>query len=186
MSLSRSPSPLPGGGWASPGLNPNSGRSSPLSGSNTPISWQTAKTRSAGVGGYPSFSTHNQGFFTRHMRRISNNIPRFGPGASLTPDERPYAMRDKPNLRRNFSGSEVPLFGRLISILARISRKTRFRLFLLFVLLFGLFLLGNSRRFPCAALMKSTSMLTFGSVLILLEKISLGRRRRKVCCYPRS
>ncbi|RYP71551.1 hypothetical protein DL770_008117 [Monosporascus sp. CRB-9-2] len=83
MSLSRSPSPVPGGGWSSPGLNINSsGRSSPAKASfsgpnNGHVTWESARLKSQGVTGYPSFSTQNQGFFTRHMRRISRSLPSF-------------------------------------------------------------------------------------------------------------
>ncbi|KAK7747681.1 alpha-1,6-mannosyltransferase [Diatrype stigma] len=83
MSLSRSPSPVPGGGWSSPGLNLNpSGRSSPAKASfsgpnNGNVTWESARLKTQGVAGYPSFSTQNQGFFTRHMRRISRSLPTF-------------------------------------------------------------------------------------------------------------
>lgn len=80
MSLSRSPSPRPDGGWASPGLN-TSGRSSPhvngfaLGPSSQNISWAAAKTRKSR--GYPSFQSKNEGFFQRSRRKISSTLPRF-------------------------------------------------------------------------------------------------------------
>ncbi|EFX02569.1 alpha-mannosyltransferase [Grosmannia clavigera kw1407] len=84
MPLSRSPSPSPGGGWSSPGLNIHgSGRSSPSRGfgadSNGAASgaWESTRSRNAGTSKYPSFSTQNQGFFTRHMRQLSSSLPRF-------------------------------------------------------------------------------------------------------------
>ena len=99
MSLSRSPSPRPGGGWASPGLNSPyvdvSGRASPASGyrgNGNTVTWESAKAKSEGVNGYPSFSTQNQGFFNRHIRKLSSSLPRFSMGyvdhpisACLTP-----------------------------------------------------------------------------------------------------
>ncbi|KAE8333379.1 alpha-1,6-mannosyltransferase subunit [Aspergillus sergii] len=85
MSLSRSPSPHPaGGGWSSPGLTTGSGSSTPHSGFLSPnplgpngISWAAAKAKSDEVRGYPSFSTRNNGFFSRSKRRISATLPSF-------------------------------------------------------------------------------------------------------------
>ncbi|KAJ5675228.1 uncharacterized protein N7477_005162 [Penicillium maclennaniae] len=84
MSLSRSPSPHPGGGWSSPGLTPGSGNStprgySPSGASLAPsgISWAAAKAKSDEVRGYPSFSTRNSGFFSRQKHRISARLPSF-------------------------------------------------------------------------------------------------------------
>ncbi|KAG9238290.1 glycosyltransferase family 34 protein [Amylocarpus encephaloides] len=99
MSLSRSPSPRPGGGWASPGLSSPyvdvSGRSSPANGyrgssKGNSVTWESAKAKSEGVNGYPSFSTQNHGFFNRHMRTLSNSLPRFsgGPGKSYAEKEK--------------------------------------------------------------------------------------------------
>lgn len=84
MSLSRSPSPHPGGGWSSPGLTPGSGNSTPRGYSPSPaslspsgISWAAAKAKSDEVRGYPSFSTRNSGFFSRQKHRISARLPSF-------------------------------------------------------------------------------------------------------------
>lgn len=89
MSLSRSPSPHPGGGWTSPGLTPGSGSSTPRSHILSPrppgvagpsgISWAAAKAKSERVKGYPSFSTRNNGFFSRQKRMISSSLPGFRP-----------------------------------------------------------------------------------------------------------
>ncbi|KAJ5081163.1 hypothetical protein N7456_013401 [Penicillium angulare] len=82
MSLSRSPSPHPGGGWSSPGLAPGSGTSTPRGYSpNTlspgGISWATAKAKSDEVRKYPSFSTRNSGFFSRQKHKLSARLPSF-------------------------------------------------------------------------------------------------------------
>lgn len=82
MSLSRSPSPHPGGGWSSPGLTPGSGSSTPARGysPNTLPSnsaWAAAKAKSEEVRGYPSFSTRNGGFFSRQKKIISSQFPSF-------------------------------------------------------------------------------------------------------------
>ena len=88
MSLDRSPSPLEGGGWSSPGLNERSTRSrgtSPtkknygdLNGGS--VTWASAKARSARVKGQASYQSQNEGFFSRHMRRISGRLPYFAHG----------------------------------------------------------------------------------------------------------
>lgn len=92
MSYDRSSPPLAGGGWSrsSPGLtSPGSGTSTPHSGIFSPpplgpsgISWATAKAKSDEVRGYPSFSTRNNGFFSRQKRKISARIPRFRTNSS--------------------------------------------------------------------------------------------------------
>ncbi|KAI0482990.1 glycosyltransferase family 34 protein [Xylariaceae sp. FL0804] len=127
MSLSRSPSPRPGGGWSSPGLNINtSGRSSPATASFTgnsrgSVTWESARLKSQGVIGYPSFSTQNQGFFTRHMRRISSSLPSFHPSAADT-----YKEKDKPRRRRWVTPS-TPFVGRLRTMTTRVPRRWKIR-----------------------------------------------------------
>ncbi|KAI0135408.1 glycosyltransferase family 34 protein [Daldinia grandis] len=132
MSLSRSPSPVPGGGWSSPGLNINtSGRSSPakasFSGPNGGgVTWESARLKTQGVASYPSFSTHNQGFFTRHMRRISSSLPSF----NTATDER-YAEKEKLGRGR----WKVPLLGKIRAATTRISRKWKIRTAIVLLLL---------------------------------------------------
>ncbi|TAQ85304.1 hypothetical protein B7494_g6366 [Chlorociboria aeruginascens] len=134
-SLSRSPSPRPGGGWASPGLtgsfNDASGRASPnksyrgLNGAN--VTWESAKAKSEGVNGYPSFSTQNNGFFNRHYRSISNSLPRFNLGSGKS-----YAEKEKLGRGRGFMGK----LGRVKTILGRVSRKTKLRVIVVMALVF--------------------------------------------------
>lgn len=132
MSLSRSPSPVPGGGWSSPGLNLNSsGRSSPAKASfsgpnNGNVTWESARLKTQGVSGYPSFSTQNQGFFTRHMRRISRSLPSFNTDVQGKRPEKEKLGRSRWN---------IPVFGRVGRILARTSRKARIRALIVAVLL---------------------------------------------------
>lgn len=130
MSLSRSPSPNRGGGWSSPGLTAPfdnvSGTSSPRKGygelyqmngaaSNSNVTWATAKARSEEVKGYPSFSTRNNGFFSRQARQISRSLPSFHIGG-----RKDYAEKEKLGRGRWYpnSGSRTAristYFGRLI------------------------------------------------------------------------
>ncbi|KAI0388690.1 galactosyl transferase GMA12/MNN10 family-domain-containing protein [Xylariaceae sp. FL0594] len=137
MSLSRSPSPIPGGGWSSPGLDLPSGRSSPAKthfpgSSPGTVTWESARMKSQGVTGYPSFSTQNQGFFTRNMRRISSSLPSFSSYEDMGSAETEKRRR---GLWR------VPLLGRLQLFVSRMSRAWKFRalLLLLFIACYILF-----------------------------------------------
>ncbi|KAJ6134677.1 hypothetical protein N7523_000999 [Penicillium sp. IBT 18751x] len=128
MSLSRSPSPHPGGGWSSPGLTPGSGNStprgySPSGASLAPsgISWAAAKAKSDEVRGYPSFSTRNSGFFSRQKHRISARLP------SFRGESHSYVAKDQYGRAHHRPGGHGP-FGTLF-------RRGRSRLVL------GLFLL---------------------------------------------
>lgn len=134
MTLSRSPSPVPGGGWSSPGLNINSGRSSPSNMTGGPVAWESAKMRHHNPNSYPSFSTQNKGFFTRHMRRISSSLPRFN-GAYA---EKEHLKRTQPWFRK------VPLAGRIRSIYGRMGRRLKLFLLLLLLLLLGTIIFYNS------------------------------------------
>lgn len=145
MSLSRSPSPRPGGGWASPGLSSPfanvSGRSSPTKsyrGSNggaNSVTWESAKAKTEGVNGYPSFSTHNNGFFNRHYRNISNSLPSFNLGP-----EKSYAEKEKLG-RGRWMARDGSRMASLRSMVRRISRKAKIRMLLVaaFVVMIILF-----------------------------------------------
>lgn len=137
MTLSRSPSPVPGGGWSSPGLNINSGRSSPalLSGA-----WESSRPRNH-VNGYPSFSTQHQGFFQRHMRRISSSLPRF-----TTQADAPYAEKEKLG-RGRWPGQNVPLVGRIGALFSRIGRKMGLRILWGILMTVLVIIFFNSRKF---------------------------------------
>lgn len=75
MNLSRSPSPRAGGGWFSPGLNPEGGTAPPGTLSPNGIPWGTSKAKNDKMRGYPSFSTRNTGFFSRQLNRLSAHLP---------------------------------------------------------------------------------------------------------------
>ena len=149
MSLSRSPSPRRGGGWSSPGLTSPydnvSGNASPRKTygdiqtngllSSDDVTWAKAKARSEEVKGYPSFSTRNNGFFSRHARKISTSLPTF----RMT-GRRDFS--DKERLGRGrwaqMSGSRT---GRFLTYLGRTIWRLRLRLgiFLAFLLAIILF-----------------------------------------------
>jgi mannan polymerase II complex MNN10 subunit len=79
--------------------------------------------RKHGANGYPSFSTQNQGFFTRHMRRISSSLPRFNSGTGNT-----YAEREK--FERGGYSQNPTSGGRIRSFFARIGRRLKWRILL--------------------------------------------------------
>lgn len=151
MSLSRSPSPSPGGGWSSPGLTPHnshSGHSSPRFGTGVNegngLSWAAAKSHSERVKAYPSFETRNSGFFSRSRRKISASLPRF----SIAPRN----FREKEKLGRGrwhgFGGSGS-LAGRIRTFLGASLRRKRVLLLLLSTSLFILWaFLANRESFP--------------------------------------
>ncbi|KAL2860938.1 putative alpha-1,6-mannosyltransferase subunit [Aspergillus lucknowensis] len=135
MSATRSPSPRPGAGWSSPVLTPGSGSSTPRTGlfPTTPSDpWVAAKAKSDEVRGYPSFSTRNNGFFSRSKRQITATLPRFS--AASSPNG--YGEKDAFLQGRRGRGWRSLWFGR--TVLRR--RRTRF-FFVLTLVLFGYFFL---------------------------------------------
>ena len=147
MSLSRSPSPQPGGGWASPGLSSpfgeGSGTTTPRTGyrihDGSSVSWESAKAKTEGVNGYPSFSTHNNGFFNRHYRKISSSLPRFNIGTDKSYAEKEKLGRGRWSVR---GGSRL---ARLRSMVRQANRKTKIR-FLIGLGIFILFLIYQMTR----------------------------------------
>jgi mannan polymerase II complex MNN10 subunit len=157
MSLSRSPSPGPGGGWASPGLSSPafaevSGRSSPhksyrsANGNGNSVTWESAKAKTDGVNGYPSFSTQNNGFFNRHYRSISNSLPRFNMGL-----DKSYAEKEKLG-RGRWMPRDGSRLGRLRAAAGRVSRKMRLRLLVVFAFIMMFILFYSTRKFRKASI----------------------------------
>ncbi|EON61889.1 hypothetical protein W97_01107 [Coniosporium apollinis CBS 100218] len=172
MSLSRSPSPQRGGGWSSPGLNTpynTSGRSTPMrvnanTNGGAHISWASAQAKSAEVKGYPSFATRNQGFFSRHMRRISASLPRFDGGRNAR-----YAEKEK--LQRGRWGGGA---GRWSGIMGRIGRMM-WRMRLRFAVLFGFFFLVVAFYVtPLHRIYRRASFLGGGSKFVIIQAANLG------------
>ena len=162
MSLSRSPSPRPGGGWASPGLNssyPNvSGRSSPNKsyrggdGIANSVTWESAKAKTEGVNGYPSFSTQNNGFFNRHYRSISNSLPRFNIGS-----DKSYAEKEKLG-RGRWMPRDGSKLARLRTVMGRVSRKMRLRLLFVIAFIMMIILFYSTRKSLLYAVRHSADM----------------------------
>ncbi len=143
MSLSRSPSPQPGGGWSSPGLHPDKSRSgSPtksycqLNGTPRGVTWASAQARSAKVSGYPAFSTRNQGFLQKHLRSLSWTLPQFNPG----PVGKDYS--DKEKLGRG----RWPKLENLLAVLWRTIWRWRKRLSILAIIIMSIVLFFVTRK----------------------------------------
>ncbi|KAK0703778.1 galactosyl transferase GMA12/MNN10 family protein [Lasiosphaeria miniovina] len=164
MSLSRSPSPVPGGGWASPGLNISaSGRSSPTRGysgsSGTPVMWESARLKT----GYPSFSTQNPSFLTRHMCRISSSLSRF---SAINP----HTDKEKP-ARGRWSIQRVPLVGRLRGMMGRLGKKMKIRLLILLLLLLSIIVFYQT---PLIYRWRRTSWLGGGQKFVIILAANVG------------
>lgn len=104
--------------------------------------WESARLKRAGDSGYPSFSTQNKGFFTRHMRRISSSLPRFSISQHSAGVGKEKAVPD----RGPWSGRNVPLLGRLRGIMARMGRKMKIRLLILLLVLLSIILFYTTRK----------------------------------------
>ena len=144
MSLSRSPSPRQGGGWSSPGLTSpyETGKAyRDLNGSaGTSVTWETAKARSNEVKGYPSFSTKNQGFFSRHARKISTSLPTF----SLS--KRDYSDKEKLG-RGRWPASTTSKTYRFLTTLGRMLWRGRLRLGIVLGIILAFVLFYVTRKF---------------------------------------
>jgi mannan polymerase II complex MNN10 subunit len=150
MSLDRSPSPREGGGWSSPGLttpyddvtNARSRGSSPskkygeLVNGNAGghVTWASASKASARVHGTPSYKSSNEGYFMRHMRRMSSGLPYFS-------DRSRYAEKEKLGRGRPWERLDWRDLPRRIALLLSRRRKQ----VALFVLILLLILLWNSK-----------------------------------------
>lgn len=169
MSLSREPSPRAGGGWSSPGLNDSpsypsmNGRSK-----NSNITWESAQAKSEEINqGYPSYSTSHGGFFKRHIRNFSNQLPTFNKGF----DEGNYAEKEKLGRGRNNWLRKIPSLSRL--------RRTKKRYLLVFgVVLFYIISLFTRELYSFQML---GLQLTILSIEIPLAQNTNAGRRKEVC-----
>ena len=128
MSLSRSPSPHPNGGWYSKGLSddspppPRSRNGSAFA--STDDQWAAARARSQKVRGIPSIITKNEGFFSRSRRKISSTLPSFNKYGPKTP----YDWREAEKVGRGRWYARAPAGGlsSLKTLVGNVLRKFRF------------------------------------------------------------
>ncbi|KAK8186428.1 galactosyl transferase GMA12/MNN10 family-domain-containing protein [Phyllosticta citribraziliensis] len=151
MSLSRSPSPQPGGGWSSPGLttpmSPYGSGSGSGSGSGARsvsprvstyatsngahnVTWSSAKARSAEV---RAFSPRSSNFFQRHLRRISDGLPLFANGGLHKAEKEKAAQPWAPQNRTGGYGDLPTWIWRRLRML-----KLRFLLIVLVLIVYFL------------------------------------------------
>lgn len=142
MSLSRSPSPRRDGGWSSPGLSTpydeSNGRSrSPrkpyggINGGPQGVTWASAKANSARVNGYPSYQSQNKGFFSRHMRNLSESLPYFAHGGQ----EDRHAEKEKSSKGWQSGGSWADVPRRIAFLLSRRRKYAAMLVLAIFVIL---------------------------------------------------
>lgn len=147
MSVSRSPSPRPNGGWATPSFT-TSRRSSPhMNGfapgsSSSNVSWTAAKTTKSR--GYPSFQTKNEGFFQRSRRKISTGLPRFN-----SFKDKDWKDSEKLGRGRWYPGGGGRL-GRLKTFVGTVLRRFKFLILILVLVLLSIWAMKvSSMKYPC-------------------------------------
>jgi mannan polymerase II complex MNN10 subunit len=156
MSLSRSPSPQPNGGWSTPGLADHSGRESPkrmpydVNGyASNSISWAAAKAKSDQSRGYPSFSTRNEGFFSRSKRKISSTLPRFN---SFGTNKKDWRESEKLGRGRWYlGGGGGGRWPRLKTFIGNVLRKFRFLFVVLTLIALLTFVMSKAREWSSVA-----------------------------------
>lgn len=152
MSLSRSPSPRPGGGWSTPGLAEVSDHGTPrqlhYSGANgsasTDLAWAAAKAKSDQVRNTPSFTTRNEGFFSRQRRKISATLPRFN---SFGPNHKDWNAEKLNRGRWRPSGDGK--WSRLKTLVGNVLRKFKVLIFMLVLILLMTVLWSKSSTCLC-------------------------------------
>ena len=193
MSLSRSPSPRAGGGWSSPGLTSPfdtlSGRSSPrkaygdlhISNGGTidnGVTWASAKAKSEEVNGYPSFSTRNNGFFSRSARKISSSLPRFHMGGRQN-----HAEKEKLGRGRLYPNGGSRLV-RLKTLLGSVTRRMRLRILIVFGIILAFILFYVTRKLlPNSLPLKCLSSNSHASIV---SAKFLSWWRQQICRRPGS
>lgn len=154
MSLSRSPSPRRGGGWSSPGLTDEASEQSSrkkydgiqmngsIRGGSHSVTWESASAKSQEVNGYSSVSSRNQGFFSRHARKLSSSLPTFNVG-----NRRDFSEKEKLG-RGRWQALNNSNTGRIITHLGRMLWRFKIRVGLVLVIILALVLFYCTRRFP--------------------------------------
>ena len=104
------------------------------------VTWASAKARSEEVNGYPSFSTRNNGFFSRHARKISSSLPRFNLSS-----RKAYSEKEKLG-RGRWRPSSGGMLSRLKTFLATILRRMKLRFLLVIGILLAVILFYTTRK----------------------------------------
>jgi mannan polymerase II complex MNN10 subunit len=171
MSLSRSPSPRREGGWSSPGLmnfadDSNSNPKSNSSGNN--VTWAGAKKKSEAVNGGHQAFPNNSGFFNRHMRNLSNSLPRF----SMNGD---YSYSEKEKLGRGrWSVKDGSIVSRLRNRVIQFVRKSKLRFMIIVGVVLFLILYMFTRKFYNLASRTASDLSSYA--VLVAQSALVGRR----------
>lgn len=162
MSLSRSPSPRLDGGWSSPGLSSQFGEGSGLdgpapihrtNGNGAHVTWEGAKKKSAIINGVAGASG---GFFKRHIRNLSSNLPSFNMGSG------DYSFAEKEKLGRGrWTSKDGNWQGRIRAVFGKVARKMKLRFVIVLALIFGIILFYMTRRSPATPLCDEADINSF-------------------------
>ena len=186
MSLSRSPSPRRDGGWSSPGLttpyDESNGRSrSPrkaygdVNGGAQGVTWASAKANSARVNGYPSYQSQNKGFFSRHMRNLSESLPYFAHGGQ----EDRHAEKERSGRGRHSGGSWADVPRRIAFLLSRRRKYAAMLVLAIFAIL--LWFSKRKNGFFTLTVFLEQLLTLIHSTHSLVQAIVFRRRRIKIC-----
>ena len=149
MSLSRSPSPHPNGGWYSRGLTDDSPPLRKMNGSafaSNDDQWAAARARSQKVRGIPSIQTKNEGFFSRSKRKISSTLPTFNKYGPKTP----YDWREAEKLGRGrWSPRGEGALSKLKTFVGNVLRRFKFLFIILAVVIITTVTISKSGKFAC-------------------------------------
>ena len=144
MSLSRSPSPRAEGGWSSPGLTNFADDTDKVRQSNSSgniVTWAGAKKKSELVNGGNLPFPRNNGFFNRHMRSLSNSLPRFNMGGNYS-----YAEKEKLG-RGRWNAKDGSIISRVRNRVIQFARKSRLRFMIILGVVLFFILYMFTRRF---------------------------------------
>jgi mannan polymerase II complex MNN10 subunit len=132
------------------------------------VTWASAKKKSELVNGGHIAFPQNSGFFRRHMRSLSNSLPRFNLGSSHS-----YAEKEKLG-RGRWVARDGTIVGRARNLLIKSYRKSRIRFMITLVFIFALLIYWFTRKFPD---LEGFFIAKIGSCTILVAQSAiLGRR----------
>lgn len=133
MSLSRTPSPKPNGGWTSRNLTDEPSDDPSGSPSRMPYAmngydrndgrWAAARAKSQAVRGYPKIQTKNEGFFKRTKRQVSLVLPTFN---TFSPQDRNWRDQEKLGRGRWQARGVEEQFSTVRTFLGNFLRKFKF------------------------------------------------------------
>ncbi|KAI7199647.1 hypothetical protein KC324_g3145, partial [Hortaea werneckii] len=163
VSRSRSPAVKPFGD-----LNGGPGGAASVSGAGTGtgggVTWASAKSASARVNGYPRYQSQNEGFFTRHYRKISEGLPYFAHGGQ----EDRYAEKEKLGRGRIGGPGGFRELPRRLGLL--MSRRRKY-VVLLLLFVFALMMWHNT---ALSFWWRRTSFLGGGSKYVMILGANIG------------